>query len=509
MGKRRIDGIDLSHYQADLKIDWHGAKRAGVKFAYLKATESTDYVDPAYAKFRQECYDNGVTPGAYHFARPHVGNAHEEAMHFLKHADIKGGDMRPVLDLEVNNGLSIDQLTTWVHTWFETVFHHLGVRKGLLYTHFNLTKRPQGVLLWVARYSNGNSNPVVPHPFWHWSVWQFSDGHYGDPAAVPGVGHVDANTLHYAFKFVRMHTLRLPKHLGKKKPTPSPAPAPTPDQTKTDPALLNPDNYPNASHPRRGTTGKQITWLGERLVAHGFGKHYTSGPGPHWGAADRANVKDFQQAQGWHGGDADGYPGRDTLHLLAAEPKKHHHKPAAPVRKKKARRKAEDPVAKMVRLAHKEVGTHEGRSGGHWNNHQKYSPQVPGLEWSQNQPWCATFVSWLALKAGLADYFPRTASTNTGAAWFKSRGQWSEYPAIGAQVFYGSGNHMVHTGFVIGFDHTYVYTIEGNTNTNGSAEGDGVYVKKRRRRDAYVRGYGYPAIPGVRLKTADPNYYKK
>jgi hypothetical protein len=89
-------------------------------------------------------------------------------------------------------------------------------------------------------------------------------------------------------------------------------------------------------------------------------------------------------------------------------------------------------------------------------------------------------------------------------AWWKSRGEWSEYPAVGAQVIYGNGEH---TGIVYDFDDTYVYTVEGNTNTNGSAEGDGVYLKKRLRRSPYVTGYGYPAIPGLRLKTADPNYY--
>jgi hypothetical protein len=67
-----------------------------------------------------------------------------------------------------------------------------------------------------------------------------------------------------------------------------------------------------------GHEGAHITWLGDRLVAHGFGRHYTTGPGPVWGDADKLNVRDFQRAQDWTGDDADGFPGRETLKRLAA-----------------------------------------------------------------------------------------------------------------------------------------------------------------------------------------------
>ncbi|MEU9560345.1 peptidoglycan-binding protein [Streptomyces fumanus] len=158
---------------------------------------------------------------------------------------------------------------------------------------------------------------------------------------------------------------------------------------------------------------------------------------------------------------------------------------------------------KLISLALGEVGYHEGRSAsGSWNNHQKYSPAVPGLEWSQNQAWCQTFQSWLALKAGSAAYEPRTASCATAVAWFKKAGRFSFYPAIGAQVFYGPGGAN-HVGRVIKYDRNYIWTVEGNTNTNGSSQGDGVYQLKRERRAANTYGYGLPAFPeGV--VTADP-----
>lgn len=161
-------------------------------------------------------------------------------------------------------------------------------------------------------------------------------------------------------------------------------------------------------------------------------------------------------------------------------------------------------AADIIKVAKAEVGYQEGRSGGHWNNRQKYSPAVPGLEWSQNQAWCATFVSWCALKSGNAELYPRTASCLTGVGWFKQRKRFSEYPAVGAQVFFGPSGGS-HTGLVYDYDDTYVYTVEGNTNDSGSAEGDGVYLKKRVRRDDHVYGYGYPAFPEG-IKSADPAY---
>lgn len=162
-------------------------------------------------------------------------------------------------------------------------------------------------------------------------------------------------------------------------------------------------------------------------------------------------------------------------------------------------------AAKVQSTAKAEVGYKEGFSGGHWNNKEKYADQVPGMAWvsAGGWPWCALFVSWVALKAGVADLYPRSASCAYGVSWFKGKGRWSEYPAIGSQVFFGSGGG-VHTGLVVAFDATTITTVEGNTSITGSAEGDGVYLRKRNRKDAYVYGYGLPTFKEG-ITTADPS----
>lgn len=165
-------------------------------------------------------------------------------------------------------------------------------------------------------------------------------------------------------------------------------------------------------------------------------------------------------------------------------------------------------VSKILAVAKAEVGTKETRSGGHWVNDSKYNKwygRIPGYPRNgYDYPWCAVFVAWVADKAGLASLYPKTAGCATAVAWFKNKGRFSEYPAVGAQVFFGSGGGT-HTGIVYDYDDTYIYTYEGNTNASGGAEGDGVYAKKRARRDAYVYGYGYPLF-AEGIKSADPKY---
>ncbi|WP_433860124.1 peptidoglycan-binding protein [Streptomyces kronopolitis] len=74
--------------------------------------------------------------------------------------------------------------------------------------------------------------------------------------------------------------------------------------------------FPGASYFGPGKNNSYITLLGKQLVKKGYGKHYTSGPGPKWSDADRQNVRDFQLAHSQLKGDADGLPGPLTWRLL-------------------------------------------------------------------------------------------------------------------------------------------------------------------------------------------------
>lgn len=151
-----------------------------------------------------------------------------------------------------------------------------------------------------------------------------------------------------------------------------------------------------------------------------------------------------------------------------------------------------------VNLLRSQKGYKEGAS-----NYQKFSPAVAGLEWSQNQPWCHTFASWGADELGDRGALPITASCLWGVDWFKDRGRWTEYPVLGGLFYTGPGGGT-HVGVVYAYDADYIYTIEGNTNTNGSANGDGVYERRRPRRGTgSPYGYGIPSF-AERTVSADP-----
>jgi GH25 family lysozyme M1 (1,4-beta-N-acetylmuramidase) len=196
--RRTLDGVDTSHHQGGA-IDLRAARAAGLQWWYVKATEGDGFVDPTYTKRVRQARRAGVPVGAYHFARPDRGDARQEAAFFLSKADIRAGDMLPMLDLESTEGLSPSELTRWTGNWVRTVTRYLAGRglvgKPIIYTPFDL-ENGFGCWCWVARYSNDYRAPNVPRP-WHRAViWQHSNGRYGPVKEVPGFGHVDVNAVH-------------------------------------------------------------------------------------------------------------------------------------------------------------------------------------------------------------------------------------------------------------------------------------------------------------------------
>jgi len=95
-----------------------------------------------------------------------------------------------------------------------------------------------------------------------------------------------------------------------------PGPAGTPFGAGRTPASHGVPGYPGRAAFRPGAENEYVTRLGRQLVRKGFGRHYTTGPGPRWTEEDRRNVEEFQRAQGWRGGAADGHPGPETWRRL-------------------------------------------------------------------------------------------------------------------------------------------------------------------------------------------------
>jgi hypothetical protein len=92
------------------------------------------------------------------------------------------------------------------------------------------------------------------------------------------------------------------------------------DETSTKPPVAkwsDPDTFV------LGATGADVKRLGERLNVWAIVYGYTpiAKPGSPFTIVDQKAVKAFQMAQGWAGENADGFPGKETLKRLAADPK--------------------------------------------------------------------------------------------------------------------------------------------------------------------------------------------
>ncbi|AJC54012.1 hypothetical protein [Streptomyces sp. 769] len=152
----------------------------------------------------------------------------------------------------------------------------------------------------------------------------------------------------------------------------------------------------------------------------------------------------------------------------------------------------------LIAEAKKHVGFREGP-----NNQNPFSAHYG----RDHESWCADFVSYCGWASGNHDVIPNYSYCPNGVAYYRSKGRFSEYPVIGGPVFYGPGGSH-HTGICIGYTADTITTIEGNTNNDGSAEGNGVYLKSRSRKSTNVYGYGIPDFPeGVVL--ADPAWKGK
>lgn len=94
-----IEGIDVAHWQG--RFDW---SVPGVEFAWMKATGDRNtplFVDPQYARNRDETRKRGIPAGPYHFFLGGVLSGTDQARHFRKHAGpSEPGDLVPALDLE-------------------------------------------------------------------------------------------------------------------------------------------------------------------------------------------------------------------------------------------------------------------------------------------------------------------------------------------------------------------------------------------------------------------------
>lgn len=189
-----IHGIDVARFQGD--IDWPKAKAAGVTFAYIKATEGGDLLDPMFKANWRASKRAGVRRGAYHyfyFCRP----AAEQARWFIRNVPRDRTALPHVLDMEWNPHsptcrLRPDGATVRAEAeqFLDILQAHYG-RRPLIYTTVDFFRetgigKVRNTEFWLRSVA-GHPRQIYPGAFW--TIWQ-----YTGTGIVPGVdGDVDLN----------------------------------------------------------------------------------------------------------------------------------------------------------------------------------------------------------------------------------------------------------------------------------------------------------------------------
>lgn len=193
-----VHGIDVSRWQGT--IDWPAVRRAGIAFAFIKATEGGDHADPAFPDNWQGAASAGVPRGAYHFyyfCRP----AHEQAAWFISHVPRDPSALPPVLDLEWNHKSRNcpfesrpDPATVRAEAtrFLDILTAHYGQRPVVYTTVDFYHETGIGALpdteFWLRSVAN---HPSTIYPGQAWTFWQ-----YTGTGIVPGVTrNVDINVF--------------------------------------------------------------------------------------------------------------------------------------------------------------------------------------------------------------------------------------------------------------------------------------------------------------------------
>ena len=194
---RPVHGVDISRWQG--KVDWAALRDGGTRFAFIKATEGGDHIDPRFAENWEGARNAGVLRGAYHFVywcRP----AEEQAAWFRRNVQPEADALPPVLDAEWNGAspscgrkIPRDKALAMIRVMLREMEAHTG-KKPIIYTDITFHREVlEGELkdypFWIRSTA---AEPQVRYNDRQWTFWQFTT-----TGRVPGIaGNVDRNAFH-------------------------------------------------------------------------------------------------------------------------------------------------------------------------------------------------------------------------------------------------------------------------------------------------------------------------
>jgi len=186
-----VQGVDVSHHQGP--IDWRALANDGVAFAYIKASEGAEHVDPRFRDNWEAAARAGLKRGAYHFftlCRPGAA----QAAHFIAVVPSDPAALPPALDMEhkgpCRQGKTMSDVVGEMNQFLDAVEAHVGKRPRI-YTprefHDLYLRNVAGERFWIRslfikpRFREDD-----------WVIWQ----HHNRGRKRGVTGPVDLNAFH-------------------------------------------------------------------------------------------------------------------------------------------------------------------------------------------------------------------------------------------------------------------------------------------------------------------------
>jgi GH25 family lysozyme M1 (1,4-beta-N-acetylmuramidase) len=238
-----LPGLDVSSWQGT--VDWLAVATNGARFAYVKATEGTSYVNPYFTQQYGGASQVGLVRGAYHFALPDRSTGTAQAGWFATHGGAWTADNQTLpgaLDIEYNPygptcyGLTQSAMVSWIAAFLNEYFVRTG-RWAAIYTTTNWWQTCTGNYpgfaltspLWIARWSD--SVGPLPAGWSTYAFWQWTN----QPVEFPGDQDV--------FNGSQTDLVTLANN-GPPPPLPPPPPPPPPPQPPPPPPAPPPPPPP-------------------------------------------------------------------------------------------------------------------------------------------------------------------------------------------------------------------------------------------------------------------------
>ncbi|MER8782260.1 muramidase [Mesorhizobium sp. M1006] len=191
-----VHGVDVSRWQGN--VNWGKLRAQGANFAYIKATDGGDHLDPMFTRNWRSADAAGLKRGAYHFFY-WCRTAGEQADWFIRNVPRVEGALPPVIDVEWNGESSCkrrpsrQKVLEKMQVFMDKLERHYGQRP-IIYTapdfyRDNLRGAFPDYPFWLRAVA---AHPSKVYPDRKWLFWQYS----GSGLSHGVRGRIDLNVFH-------------------------------------------------------------------------------------------------------------------------------------------------------------------------------------------------------------------------------------------------------------------------------------------------------------------------